>query len=70
MLGSGDEVIATIAYAPNGSTAYLAVGNDNSIIPVKTSTLAAGTAFRAGLRRLWTTRSRQTDSFWSWSGGE
>ncbi len=49
VLGSGDEGLTTIAYAPDGSTAYLAVGNDNSIIPVKTSTLAAGTAFSAGV---------------------
>ena len=39
VVGSGDEGLTTIAYSPDGSTAYLAVGNENSIFPIKTSTL-------------------------------
>ena len=48
VLGSGDLGMTSIALSPDGSTAYQAVGNDNTIIPIDTSTFTAGTAFSSG----------------------
>jgi YVTN family beta-propeller protein len=49
VLGSGAIGETTVAVSPDGSTAYQALGGENTIIPINTSTFTAGTAFSSGV---------------------
>jgi YVTN family beta-propeller protein len=49
VLGSGSLGLTTVAVSPDGSTAYVAEGGTDNIVPVATSTFTAGTAFSSGV---------------------
>jgi YVTN family beta-propeller protein len=48
VIGSGNLGLTSIAYAPNGATAYLAEGGENQIVPITISDFEAGTPFGSG----------------------
>ena len=49
VVGDGSCCITNAVVSPDGSTLYQAIGYNNTIVPISTSTLTAGTPFSDGL---------------------